>query len=108
MICKVCKAENESQRIFCGNCGEVLPAKRHTCGFINQETDKYCGGCGIPLLNTELDNNKFIEQKNQGEQFIETFSEIDIQNILMESSEKFVSKQSALSQEEIEKLFKIK
>lgn len=106
MKCNVCKTDNESYRIFCSNCGEILPVKRHICGFINLETDKYCGGCGASLIESELDSSQFIEHKSQGDYFSEIFSEKDIQNILIENSEQFVSRKLALSQVEIEKLFK--
>ena len=37
------------RRGFCGECGASLPSPCPACGFENEPTAKFCGGCGTPI-----------------------------------------------------------
>jgi class 3 adenylate cyclase/predicted ATPase len=39
-------AENVATRRFCAECGSPLPSPCPACGFENEPTAKFCGGCG--------------------------------------------------------------
>jgi hypothetical protein len=39
-------AENRVGRCFCGECGLSLALTCPTCGFVNEGSEKFCGGCG--------------------------------------------------------------
>jgi class 3 adenylate cyclase/tetratricopeptide (TPR) repeat protein len=48
MRCSRCETENREGRKFCSSCGGAL-ARACRCGYINDPTDRFCGGCGLPL-----------------------------------------------------------
>jgi class 3 adenylate cyclase len=48
MRCPSCMAENAARR-FCAECGAPLPSPCPVCGFENEPTAKFCGGCGKPV-----------------------------------------------------------
>lgn len=106
MLCPSCNTELTVLRLYCSKCGAKLNAKRHICGFINEETDKYCGGCGLILIDTEDKNLPKQEESNLFTFTSEKITEEDIKNILAECSEKFIVKKTSLTQEEIERIFK--
>jgi class 3 adenylate cyclase len=41
--------ENAATRRFCAQCGAALPATCANCGFENEPSAKFCGGCGKPI-----------------------------------------------------------
>ena len=49
MQCPHCRAENRSDRRFCGECGASLALACPACGFRNEGGEKFCGGCGAPI-----------------------------------------------------------
>jgi class 3 adenylate cyclase len=42
-------AENTAMRRFCAECGAPLPFPCSACGFANEPTARFCGGCGRPI-----------------------------------------------------------
>ena len=46
MRCIKCELENRAGRKFCAACGSVLSIPYQGCGFANEPTERYCGGCG--------------------------------------------------------------
>jgi class 3 adenylate cyclase/tetratricopeptide (TPR) repeat protein len=48
MRCSRCQTENREGRKFCSSCGGAL-ARACNCGYVNDPTDRFCGGCGRPL-----------------------------------------------------------
>jgi class 3 adenylate cyclase/tetratricopeptide (TPR) repeat protein len=50
MLCPACRAENQAQNKFCGECGARLPLTCPGCGHPNEPTQKFCGECGTRLL----------------------------------------------------------
>ena len=42
-------AENAAIRRFCAQCGAALPFSCSACGFENEPSAKFCGGCGEPI-----------------------------------------------------------
>lgn len=106
MLCPSCNTENTITRLYCSNCGSKLNTKRHICGFINGETDKYCGGCGLQLIDIEDKISSKQKEANPITLSSEKITEEDLTNILAECSEKFATNKTSLTQEEIEKLFK--
>lgn len=106
MLCLTCNTDNAPQRLYCSKCGSKLNAIRHICGFVNQESDIYCGGCGIQLKESEEKLGVDIKVKNVIGTTTELLTEEDIKNILDECSLRFTSRKASLTQQEIEKLFK--
>lgn len=106
MLCPICNKENTTLRLYCSNCGSRLNTKRHTCGFLNEETDRFCGGCGLQLIDVEDGNRLKKEESNFLTMGSEKITEEDIKNILAECTEKISGRKATLSQDEIEKLFK--
>jgi class 3 adenylate cyclase/tetratricopeptide (TPR) repeat protein len=49
MRCSRCQTENREGRRFCASCGAAL-ARACECGYANDATDLFCGGCGRPLV----------------------------------------------------------
>lgn len=45
--CPQCQAQNLSVRRYCRKCGALLGCAR--CGFVNDQRDRFCGGCGRDL-----------------------------------------------------------
>ena len=45
-------AENTTTRRFCAEWGTPLPLACPSCGFENEATAKFCGGCGKPIEET--------------------------------------------------------
>ncbi|MBV9290520.1 MAG: zinc-ribbon domain-containing protein, partial [Hyphomicrobiales bacterium] len=45
MRCSRCQTENRESRKFCASCGAAL-ARACECGYVNDPTDRFCGGCG--------------------------------------------------------------
>ena len=45
-------AENAAIRRFCAQCGAALPFSCSACGFENEPSAKFCGGCGEPIGET--------------------------------------------------------
>ncbi|RCK73974.1 MAG: hypothetical protein IGBAC_2121 [Ignavibacteriae bacterium] len=106
MICSACNTENLPQRLYCSSCGNKLASIRHICGFINNETDNYCGGCGKKLKDSEENFESGKYDVNISKPSSEFLTEVDIKNILEECSMRYTPKGASLTQEEIEKLFK--
>jgi class 3 adenylate cyclase len=48
MLCSRCQTENREGRKFCSSCGGAL-ARACKCGYVDDPTDRFCGGCGRPL-----------------------------------------------------------
>jgi class 3 adenylate cyclase len=48
MRCSRCQTQNREGRKFCSSCGGAL-ARACKCGYVNDPTDRFCGGCGRPL-----------------------------------------------------------
>src|SRR2546427_5213155 len=46
MQCPRCHAENREGRRFCGECGLSLASTCSSCGFLNEGSEKFCGGGG--------------------------------------------------------------
>jgi hypothetical protein len=46
MQCPRCHAENREGRRFCGECGLSLASTCSSCGFLNEGSEKFCGGSG--------------------------------------------------------------
>jgi class 3 adenylate cyclase/predicted ATPase len=42
-------AENAATRRYCAQCGLLLPSPCPACGFENEPTARFCGGCGNPV-----------------------------------------------------------
>jgi hypothetical protein len=101
MICNSCHTENEEYRLFCLHCGKALASARHFCGFVNDEKDLYCGGCG-QLLKVSQD----VKDEKNEELSVEKFSDDEIEEIIREENLHIKPKAVALSQDEIDKLFK--
>ena len=53
MPCPECRAENRSDRRFCGQCGASLALACPACGFSNEPGERFCGGCGQPLASPQ-------------------------------------------------------
>jgi class 3 adenylate cyclase len=53
MRCSRCQTENREGRKFCASCGGAL-ASACECGYVNDATDRFCGGCGR-LLTREAE-----------------------------------------------------
>jgi class 3 adenylate cyclase/tetratricopeptide (TPR) repeat protein len=53
MQCHGCQAENRDGRRFCAKCGAALPLPCVACGFANDHTDAFCGGCGVRLTGPD-------------------------------------------------------
>lgn len=49
MNCPHCKSHNLDNRNYCGFCGAQLGHYCRLCGFRNQLSDRFCGGCGTTL-----------------------------------------------------------
>jgi class 3 adenylate cyclase len=62
MRCSGCQTENREGRRFCASCGAEL-AGACDCGYANDATDRFCGGCGRPLER---------EAKAAGDRLVET------------------------------------
>ncbi len=99
MICTMCHTENGDYRLFCSHCGKEMVSKRHLCGFINRGNDLYCGGCGNALV-IEDNPNKEIGIS------AEKITESELNEILNGEKMSPVQKSVALSQSEIDSLFK--
>jgi len=52
MRCPQCDSDNRDGRSFCSRCGAALPRPCAACGFANDPTDRYCGGCGKSLSDS--------------------------------------------------------
>jgi transcription elongation factor Elf1 len=101
MICNSCHTENEEYRLFCLHCGKALTSIRHFCGYINNEKDLYCGGCGQSL---KISQDSKLEKID--ELAVEKFSDDDIEEIIKEENLHLKPKTVVMSQGEIDKLFK--
>lgn len=101
MICNSCHTENKEYRLFCSNCGKALSTTRHLCGFINETSNLYCGGCGQKIKVHKEESSEKIE-----EMFGEKFSPEDMAEILSEENLLIKPKTIVMSQTEIDKLFK--
>jgi hypothetical protein len=101
MLCNFCHTENEDVRLFCSHCGKALSSIRHVCGYINKEKDLYCGGCG-----KELKENREIKLEKIDDIFGEKFSDVDIEELMKEENIPLRQKGGAISQDEIDKVFK--
>lgn len=44
-----CLHSNAPGYLFCSTCGAKLARTRCRCGFITQESDLFCGGCGLAM-----------------------------------------------------------
>lgn len=107
MLCDSCNTENNSNRLFCHQCGKALPTQRHTCGFINCQKDLYCGGCGMLVKDSQQGLQNLNQKKStQDLLFGEEFSEDDIKAILEENKFHAKEKKYTLSQAEIDSMFK--
>ena len=53
MQCPQCRAENRSDRRFCGQCGASLALACPSCGFANEPGERFCGGCGQALSSAQ-------------------------------------------------------
>jgi hypothetical protein len=101
MICKACHTDNDGFRLYCSHCGKILDSSRHQCGFINHESDTYCGGCG-KNLKSEVDvKNKIVEDT-----YGEKFSDAEIEELLREENINTKPKNAIMSQNEIDNFFK--
>src|ERR1700757_3953807 len=49
MRCPSCMAENAATRRFCARGGTALPSPCANCGFENEPSAEFCGGCGKPI-----------------------------------------------------------
>src|SRR5215467_14259945 len=49
MQCPRCRAENREGRRFCGECGLSFASTCSSCGFLNEGSEKFCGGRGTCL-----------------------------------------------------------
>jgi hypothetical protein len=47
--CAHCRSENREGRKFCASCGAALARTCEACGYANEASDHYCGGCGRPI-----------------------------------------------------------
>ncbi len=52
MKCGGCQAINREERHFCRRCGNRLQLHCPRCGFSNEISDRYCGGCGAVVHET--------------------------------------------------------
>ena len=53
MHCPSCIARKRGDKTrFCAECGSPLPSPCPACGFENEPTAKFCGGCGKPIGET--------------------------------------------------------
>ena len=50
MRCPSCQAENQEGRLYCRACGVGLQLVCDHCRFVNDRRDRFCGGCGRPLV----------------------------------------------------------
>src|SRR2546426_11704778 len=48
MQCPRCQAEDRDGRLFCGECGLSLALPCQSYGFVNEGSEKFCGGWGSP------------------------------------------------------------
>ncbi len=105
MICLSCKSENNLNRMFCSHCGKILPVIRHSCGFINDSRDIFCGGCGVELkikTTEEKGEVKYIKRPL----IADAITREDIEEMLGEDDFKLKSKSYTLMQNEIDSIFK--
>lgn len=45
MRCARCREDNRKGRRFCSRCGAALSVVCASCGFVNEASDTFCGGC---------------------------------------------------------------
>lgn len=50
MRCPSCQAENQEGRLYCRTCGAALQLVCDHCRFVNDPRDRFCGGCGRPIV----------------------------------------------------------
>jgi hypothetical protein len=49
--CLACSADNRGHRGYCRSCGAALVPVCRGCRFVNERGDRFCGGCGLGLLD---------------------------------------------------------
>jgi class 3 adenylate cyclase/tetratricopeptide (TPR) repeat protein len=49
--CAHCQSENREGRKFCASCGAALSRTCEICGYANEASDLFCGGCGRPIAD---------------------------------------------------------
>lgn len=54
MICPRCHTQNTTGRYYCASCGYRLPHACVQCSFLNDPSDRFCGGCGTSLSTRSL------------------------------------------------------
>jgi len=52
--CPRCGTEYGFARQFCGKCRSRMGTRCLFCGFINLQTDQYCGGCSADLREMSM------------------------------------------------------
>lgn len=50
LACASCSTDNRAHRGYCKECGTALQPVCRGCRFVNEGGDKFCGGCGSPLI----------------------------------------------------------
>jgi hypothetical protein len=51
---------NRAGRRFCAECGASLSLACPSCGFSNEPSEKFCGGCGQPLASSQQVAEKYF------------------------------------------------
>ncbi len=111
MKCKKCNNEDNYGRKYCRECGNRLGKNCLRCGFVNDDNDKYCGGCGISKNEMYIDETPVIIEK-ESPAHLKYFPQFDVDTInatviaaekLRSETEQQVS--TTYQQEDIDKLF---
>lgn len=111
MNCKKCSCSDNYGRKYCCECGAKLGVVCIHCGFINDERDKYCGGCGISANDQEpntdnTENKNFIEGHKR---FFSQYSSTTLKDVISQAEKlKSTTEEKVIptfQQEDIDKLF---